>query len=107
MDRRIVYDHHRLLRERLTKGIKTSHHHASVDGAFKQKGMQVVLAINKPEYIDPPRFPGRQLDDALRLLPSIGNRRIKRKARFIKIIESDLALVFLVLQPFKCPFGLG
>src|SRR5215831_2670806 len=107
MDRRIVYDHYRLLRERLTKGIKTSNHHAGVDGAFKQKWMQVVLAIHKPEHIEPPIFPGRQLDDALRLLPSIGNRRIKRKARFIKIIESDLALVLLFLQYFKFPFGLG
>src|SRR5712691_2815975 len=42
--------------------------------------------------------PGRQLDDALWLLPGIGNRGIKRKARFITIIESDLPLVLLVLQ---------
>ena len=75
--------------------------------AFKHKGMQVVLAIHKPEHIDPPIFSGRKLDDALGLLPSIGNRGIKRKARFIKIIQSDLALVFLLLQRFKFTFGLG
>src|SRR5712691_9895434 len=90
-----------------TKGIKTGYHHAGVYGAFKHKWMQVVLAIHKPEHIDPPIFPGRKLDDALGLLPRIGNRGIKRKARFIKIIQSDLALVFLFLQRFKFTFGLG
>jgi len=69
--------------------------------------MQVVLAIHKPEHIDPSRFPGRTLDDPLGLLPSIGNRGIKRKARFIKIVQSDLALIFLVLQRFKGTFGFG
>jgi hypothetical protein len=53
MDRRIVYDHHRFFRERLAKAIKTGSHHAGVDGAFKHKGMQVVLAIHKPEHINP------------------------------------------------------
>src|SRR5260370_22992077 len=94
----MVHNDNGLLRERLTKGIKTGYHHAGVYGAFKHKWMQVVLAIHKPEHIDPPIFPGRQLDDALGLLPGIGNRRIKRKARFIKIIESDLALILLCLQ---------
>ncbi len=56
------------------------------------------MAIHKPEHIDPPIFPGRQLDDALGLLPGIGNRGIKRKARFIKIVESDLPLILLCLQ---------
>ena len=69
--------------------------------------MQIVVAIHKPEHIDPPIFPGRQLDDVLGLLPSIGNRGIKRKARFIKILQSDLALVFLLLQRFQFTFGLG
>ena len=98
MDRRIVYDHHRFFRERVTKGIKTGYHHTGVYGAFKHKWMQVVLAIHKPEHIDPPIFPGRQLDDALGLLPGIGNRGIKRKASFIKIVESDLPLILLCLQ---------
>ena len=107
MNRCIVYDHHRLFREHVTKGIKTGDHHAGVYGAFKHKWMQVVLAMHKPEPIDPPRFPGRQFDDALGLLPRLGNRGIKRKARFIKIIQRNLALVFLVLQRFPFPFGLG
>ena len=98
MDRRLVYDHHRFFRERVTKGIKTGYHHTGVYGAFKHKWMQVVLAIHKPEHIDPPIFPGRQLDDALGLLPGIGNRGIKRKASFIKIVESDLPLILLCLQ---------
>jgi hypothetical protein len=75
MDRRIVYDHHRLFRERLTKGIKTGDHHTGVYGAFKQKWLQVILTIHKPEHIDPPIFPGRQLDDALGLLPGIALQR--------------------------------
>ncbi len=103
----MVHNDNGLLRERLTKGIKTGYHHAGVYGAFKHTWMQVVLAIHKPEHIDPPIFPGRKLDDALGLLPSIGNRGIKRQARFIKIIQSDLALIFLFLQRFKCTFGLG
>ena len=107
MDRRIVYDHHRLFRERLTKGIKTGDHHAGVYGACKHKWMQVVLAMHQPEHIDPPIFPGRQLDDALGLLPSRGNRGIKRKARCIKIIQRALALIFLLLQRCTCTFGLG
>ena len=107
MDRCIVYDHHRLFREHVTKGVKTGDHHARVDGAFKQKWLPVVLAIQQPEHIEPPRFPGRQLDDAVGLLPGIGNRGIKGKARFIKIIQRDLALVFLVLQRFQFPFGRG
>jgi hypothetical protein len=40
-------------------------------------------------------------------LPGIGNRGIKRKSGFIKIIQIDLALVFLFLQGFKFTFGLG
>src|SRR6266403_4497558 len=107
MDGCIVHHDNGLLRERLTKGIKTGDHHAGVYGAFKHKWMQVVLAIHKPEHIDPPIFPGRQLDDALGLLPSIGKRGIKRKASFIKIIQSDLTLIFLLLQRFKVTFGLG
>ena len=101
MDRRIVYDHHRFFRERVTKGIKTGYHHTGVYGAFKHKWMQVVLAIHKPEHIDPPIFPGRQLDDALGLLPGIGNRGIKRKARFIKIVESDQQFPLFSLLPLS------
>jgi hypothetical protein len=78
-----------------------------VDGFFKHKWMQIVVAIHKPEHIDPSRFSGRELDDALGLLPSIGNRGIKRKAGFVKIIEIDFALVFLVLQRFKGTFRLS
>jgi len=105
----MVDDHHRLFRERVTKGIKTGDHHTSVYGAFKHQWMHVVLAMHKPEHIDPPIFPGRQLDDALGLLPSIGNRGIKRTARFIKIRESDLALILLSLQggPFTLTAGKG
>src|SRR5712664_610974 len=98
MDGGIVHDHNGLFGDGATKRIKTGYHHTGVYGAFKHKWMQVVLAIHKPEYIDPPIFPGRQFDDALALLPGIGNRRIKRKARFIKIIESDLPLILVGLQ---------
>ena len=107
MDRRIVDDHHRLFRERLTKGITTGSHHTGVYGAFKHKWMQVVLAIHTPEHIDPPIFPGRQLDDALGLLPGRGNRGIKRTARCIKIVESDLPLILLGLQGGQCPLTAG
>ena len=107
MDGCLVHNSNGLLRERLTKGIKTGYHHAGVYGAFKQKWLQVVLASHNPEHIDPPRFPGRKLDAPLGLLPRIGHRGFKRKASFIKILQSDLALIFLVLQRFKCTFGLG
>jgi hypothetical protein len=103
----MVYDHHRLFRERLTKGIKTGYHHTDVYGAFKHQWMQVVLAIHTPEHIDPPIFPGRQLDDALGLLPGRGHRGIKRKARFIKIVESDPPLILLCLQGGQCTLTAG
>jgi hypothetical protein len=103
----MVYDHHRLFRERVTKRIKTGYHPASVYGVFKPKRMQIVMAIHNPEHIDPPIFPGRKRDDALGLWPGLGNRGIKCKAGFIKIIQRDLALVFLCLQRFQFPFGLG
>jgi hypothetical protein len=48
MDRRIVYDHHRLFRDRVTKGIKTGNHHTGVYGVFKHKWMEIVVAIHKP-----------------------------------------------------------
>ena len=69
--------------------------------------MQIIVAIHQPQHIDPPIFHGRQLDDAFWLLPGIGNRGIKREARFIEVIESDLALVFLLLQGFKFTFAFG
>jgi hypothetical protein len=69
--------------------------------------MGIVLAMHQPEHIDPPLLPGRKLDDALGLLPGIGHRGITRKAGFIKILQSDLALLFLFLQRFQCTFGLG
>jgi hypothetical protein len=71
------------------------------------KRMQVVLAIHTPEHIEPPILLGRKLDDALGLLPRIGHRGIKCKARCIKILQSDLPLVFWCLQRFQCMFGLG
>ncbi|OLE36886.1 MAG: hypothetical protein AUI36_26770 [Cyanobacteria bacterium 13_1_40CM_2_61_4] len=69
--------------------------------------MQIIVAIHKPSHIDPTVAPGRQLDDALWLLPGIGNRGIKRKARFIKIIEINLPLVLVFLQGGKCPLTSG
>jgi hypothetical protein len=107
MDRRIVDDHDGLFRDRVTKRIKTGNHHACVDGLFKHIGMQIIVALHKPQHIDPPLFHGRQLDDALWLLPGIGNQGIKRKARFIKVIEINLALVFLFLQGFKFTLTFG
>ena len=103
----MVHNDHGLLRARVTKGINTGSHHAGVSGAFKHTWMQVVLAMHQPEHIDPPLLPGRQLDDALGLLPSRGNRGIKRQARFSKIIQRALALIFLLLQRCTCTFGLG
>jgi len=97
VDGGIVHDHHGLFRHRLTKRIKTGNHHTRVDRLFKHRGMQIIVAIHKPSHIDPPLAPGRQLDDALWLLPGVGNRGIKRKAGFIKVIESDLPLVLLCL----------
>ena len=101
VDGGIVHDNNGLFCDRVTKRIKTGHHHASVDRLFKHVGMQIIVAIHKPSHIHPTIAHGRQLDDALRLLPGIGNRGIKRKARFIKIRESDLALVLLLLQGSK------
>lgn len=69
--------------------------------------MPIIVAIHTPQDIDPTRAPGRSCDDALRLLPGVGNRGIKRTASFIKIIAGNLALVFLVLSRCKrtLPFG--
>jgi len=107
MDRCIVDDNDGLFRDRVTKRIKTGNHHTCVYGFFKHRGMQIIVSIHKPQHIDPTIAPGRQLDDALWLLPGIGNRGIQRKARCIKVIEIDLALVCLFLQGFKftCTFG--
>ena len=69
--------------------------------------MQIIVSIQKSSHIDPAISHGRQFDDTRRLLPGIGHRGIKRKAGFIKIIESDLALVFLFLQGFQCPVTFG
>src|SRR6266511_1626711 len=97
MDGGIVHDHNGLFGDRATKRIKTGNHHACVDRLFKPIGMQIILAIHKPQDIDPTIAPGRQFDDALGLLPGVGNRGIKRKAGFIKIIEVNLSFVFLFL----------
>ena len=97
MDGGIVHDHNGLVGDGATKRIKTGHHHACVDRLFKHRGMQIIVAIHKPSHIDPPIAPGRQLDDALWLLPGVGNRGIKRKAGFIKVIEIDLPLVLVCL----------
>jgi hypothetical protein len=69
--------------------------------------MQIIVAIHKPQHVDPTISHGRQLDDALRLLPGIGNRGGKRKAGFIKILEIDLALGLLVLQGCQGMLTLG
>ena len=90
-----------------TKRIHTGNHHACVDGCCTHRGMQVIVSIHTSSHIDPAISHGRQFDDARRLLPGIGNRRIKRTSGFIKIIKIDLALVFLVLPGFKCTLTLG
>jgi len=69
--------------------------------------MQIILAIHKPQDIDPTRAPGRQFDDALGLLPGIGNRGIQRQSSFIKIIETQLALVLEFLQGGTFPLTAG
>lgn len=107
LDRCLVYDHHRLFRERGTKGVKTGAPHAGVEGACKEKRRPVVRAMHTPEHLEPPRCPGRKLDDALGLWPGLGQRGSKRKASFIKIIQRDLAVGFWVLQRFEFPLGLG
>jgi hypothetical protein len=66
-----------------------------------------MVSIHPPQHLDPPLLHGRQLDDALWLLPGIGKRGIKRQARVIKVLESALALVCLLLQGVKCPLTLG
>jgi hypothetical protein len=91
----------------LTKGLTTGSHHAGVSGAFKQTWMQVVLAMHQPAPIDPPLLPGRQLDAARGLLPRRGHRGIKRQARCITILQSDLAWLFWFLPHGKGTFGLG
>ena len=93
----MVHDHHRLLRDRVTKRIKPGNHHTRVDRLFNHRGMHIMVAIHTPSPIDPPLAPGRQLDDALGLLPGVGKRGIKRKASFIKVIESDRPLVLVCL----------
>src|SRR6267142_835279 len=47
MDRCIVDDNDGLLRDRLTKRIKTGNHHACVDGFFKHIRMQIIVSIHK------------------------------------------------------------
>jgi len=69
--------------------------------------MQVVVSMHKPSHITSSISHGRQLDDTLRLLPGIGNRGIQRKAGFIKIIESELALILLLLQGGQCTLTAG
>ena len=97
MDGGIVHDHNGLFGDRATKRITTGNHHAGVDRLFKPRGMQIILAIHQPPDIDPTIAPGRQFDDALGLLPGVGNRGSKRKAGFINIIEVNLSFVFLFL----------
>jgi hypothetical protein len=91
----------------VTQRITTGHHHARVDGIFTQQRRHIVRAMHQPEPMDPPILPGRQLDDALGLWPSRRERGITCKARCINVIQSDLALVCVVLQRFPCPCGLG
>jgi hypothetical protein len=106
-ERRLVDDHDGLLRDRVTKRLNTGHHHACVSGCFKHRGLPIIVAMHQPPHIDPPLLPGRQLDDALWLLPGIGHRGIKRKARFITVIAIQLALVCLGLQGCKCTLTFG
>jgi len=103
VDGGIVHGNNRLFCDRVTKCIKTGNYHARVDRLFKHRGMQIIVAIEEPSHIDPTIAHGRQLDDALWRLPSIGNRGIKRQARFIKLIEINLALVLLSLQGGEFP----
>src|SRR5712691_9839686 len=76
-------------------------------GLFKHRGMHIIVAMHKPQDIDPTRAPGRQCDDALGLLPGVGNRGIKRQAGFIKIIEGNLSFVCLFLSRFKLTLTFG
>ena len=48
MDGGIVDHDNGLFRDRVTKRIKTGHHHTRVDRLLKHIGMQIVLAIHKP-----------------------------------------------------------
>ena len=101
MDRRLVDDHDGLWHDRVTQRLTTGNPHAWVYGFFQQRGRHIIVAMHTPQPSDPPLLPGRQLDDALWLLPGIGHRGITRKARCIKGIESKLAVVCLWLHGFK------
>jgi len=91
----------------VTKRITTGYHHASVDRLFKHRGMQIILAMHTPSDMYPSIFHGRQLYHGTRLLPGIRNRGIKGKPGFIKVRESDLALVLLGLQGGECTLTAG
>ena len=107
MDGRIVHHDNGLLRDRVTKGIKTPYDHTSVDRLFKHRGMHIIVAIHQSSDIHPSISHRREFNDFTRFLPRIGEGRIQGKSRFIKVIEIDLALVFLCLQGFKCTVTFG
>ena len=76
----MVEHHHGLLRDRLTKRIKTGDDYAGGEGFFTHPRRQIVGAMHTPAHIEPPILHGRQLDDARRLLPGIGPRGSKGTA---------------------------
>ena len=97
----MVHNDNGLLRERLTKGIKTPYDHTSVDRWFKHISMHIIVAIHKSSYMNPSIFPRREFNDFTRFLPRIRDGRIQGKARFITIVQIDLAVGFLFLQRFQ------
>jgi hypothetical protein len=103
----MVHDNNGFFRDGLTKRIHTGNHHACGEGCCKHRGLQSIVSIHKASHIEPAISHGRQCDDARRLLPGIGNRGSKRPSGCITIRESDLAVVFLFLQGFKCTLTWG
>ena len=114
MDRGIIYHHHGLLGDGITKGVKASDLPARsaqagdcvcVNAAFYTERRQIIIRVEKSQNIEALAFCGGYLYGLSNRLPGVGNVRVQRKSGFIIIeqIKRSALVFFLTLQALFSP----
>ena len=105
MNERSIDNNHGFSDDRLAKKIKTSDHHVGGNTALHTERGEIIIGVEKAHHIEPLSLGGGYLNGFSFGLPGIGNTRIQRKARFVKVIQVKRSgwLFFLTLLSLFSP----
>lgn len=87
--------------EGLAKGIESGNDHLGIHAAFKDKGVQKPLGMEKSQDVDPSTFGHRHFDPFTHGLPSIRHTGGERKTAGIEKIQVNVSLGALPSERFN------